>query len=81
MSMNQNRLGDAIYDAMMAVVISQQASESEDLGRARMRAMAGAIIDEIKLADIASLSTTSIPAGTTPHIHSPATIVATGKIS
>jgi hypothetical protein len=78
MPMDADRLGAAMFDAVNA--LASGASESNV--QARYKAMAQAIIDEIKdNADISPLLTTSTPAGAGPHIHNPLTVLATGKIS
>ena len=78
MSMDAARLGAAMYSAVHAL----ESGSTKDDVTSRFEAMAQAIIDEIKdNATIATLSTTSTPSGTGPHIHSPATVSATGKIS
>lgn len=82
MAMDGNRLGDAMYNAMMAIGMEQGSGESDDLGRKRMKAIAAEIIREINgYATIAPLSTTSTIAGDPPHIHNPITVESTGKIS
>ena len=78
MGMNATRLGTAMYDAI------QSLSSGNDAGAAksRMIAIAGAIISEISAnGTISPLSTSSTPAGTGPHTHSPITVSSTGKIS
>lgn len=78
MSMDKDRLGQAMYDAVHAL----GAGSGEGDALARMKALAQAIIDEIgNNATIATISTTSTPAGAGPHVHNPATVSSMGKIS
>jgi hypothetical protein len=83
MPMNSMTLGDAMYDAVMAVDVNQDTEANGEAGRERFRAIAGAIIDHIAAnATIAALLTDGgTPAGTPPHTHIPSTIEGTGKIS
>lgn len=83
MPMNGNDMGDAVYDAMMSIAMNQNSTESDDIGRARMRAGCTALVNYIKAnADILPLTVTETPNGTGPHVHDPiSTIQATGKIS
>ena len=79
MAMDATRMGKAMYDAVHAL----GAGATEADARARMQAMAKAIIDEIKEnAAIAPLDTDGgSVAGDPPHKHYPKTTTATGKIS
>lgn len=82
MPMNADNLGNEMFDAMIAVDMNQDSTEFDDIGRLRMKALAQAIVDHIiSNATINVLATTSIPAGLGPHIHTPVTDIATGKIS
>jgi len=81
MSMNADRLGAALYQAVRSVDETQETA-GPGLAEERWKAIAAAIIAEIQAnATIASLSTTSTPTGTGPHVHDPATVSSTGKIS
>ena len=78
MSMDKDRLGQAMYDAVHAL----GAGSGEGDALARMKALAQVIIGEISSnATIATLSTTSTPNDGVGHIHNPKTVQSMGKIS
>jgi len=82
MSMNKDRLGTKMHEAVQRVQRGQGTGPDDDIGLKVWKEIAGEIINEIKQhATIASLDTTSIPAGQGPHQHSPVTNQTTGKIS
>lgn len=82
MALDAQRLGKAMKAAIDSVGIDQESAADGALGEARMVALAQAIIDEFKeSAEIGSLSTLEVVAGTPPHIHNTKTVISKGKIS